>query len=53
MDLTREQLYEMLWTNGVVKTEIALGLRHAELKQLCEANQIPRPSSAYWSAHGE
>ena len=50
MDLTREQLYEMLWTNGVVKTEIALGLRHAELKQLCEANQIPRPSSAYWSA---
>ena len=50
MELSREQLYEMLWSNGVGKTEGALGLKQAELKKLCETHQIPRPSSAYWSA---
>lgn len=33
MDLTREQLYEMLWTDGVGKTEKALGLRQQDLKK--------------------
>lgn len=50
MDLTREQLYEMLWTDGVGKTEVALGLKQPELKRLCEEYQIPRPASTYWSA---
>ena len=50
MELTREQLYDMLWANGVGKTEKALGLKPTELKTICETYQIPRPSSGYWNA---
>lgn len=48
MDLTREQLYEMLWTDGVGKTEKALGLKQQELQRICQDYAIPKPSSAYW-----
>ena len=40
----------MLWTDGVGKTEQALGLKHLELKEICEAFDIPRPSSGYWTS---
>jgi hypothetical protein len=50
MELTREQLYEKLWTDGVGKTEKALGLKRPELKKNCDNFQIPRPSSGYWTA---
>ena len=50
MELTREQIYEMIWADGVGKTEKALGLKQMELKALCEKHKIPRPSSGYWSA---
>ena len=50
MELTREQIYEMMWADGVGKTQKALGLRQQELKTICEKYQIPRPSSGYWSA---
>ena len=50
MELTRKQIYDMLWTDGVGKTEQALGLKHLELKEICEAFDIPRPSSGYWTS---
>lgn len=50
MELTREQLYEMLWTDGVGKTEKALGLKQQELQAICEQFEIPKPSSNYWIA---
>ena len=50
MELTREQLYEMLWTDGVGKTEKALGLKQQELQTICEQFNIPKPSSNYWIA---
>lgn len=49
MDLTREQLYEMLWTDGVGKTEKALGLKQQELHKLCGEYNIPKPPSTYWT----
>ena len=48
MELTRKQIYDMLWTDGVGNTEKALDLKHAELKAICEKFEIPRPSSGYW-----
>lgn len=50
MELTREQLYQMLWTDGVGKTQEALGLRPEEMKKLCEEFQIPKPTTKYWVA---
>ena len=40
----------MLWTDGVGKTETALGLRRVELKAICDRFDIPRPSSGYWTS---
>ena len=48
MKLTRKQIYDMMWTDGVGKTETALGLKREELKALCDKFDIPRPSSNYW-----
>lgn len=39
-----------MWTDGIGKTEQALGLKRAELKSICDKYDIPRPSSGYWSA---
>lgn len=50
MELTRKQIYDMMWTDGVGKTEQALGLRQPELKSICDKYNIPRPTSGYWSA---
>ena len=50
MELTRKQIYEMMWTEGIGKTERALGLKQPEFKALCEKYDIPRPSSGYWNA---
>lgn len=49
MKLTRKQLYNMMWTDGVGQTEKALGLKQIELKTICEKFEIPRPSSRYWT----
>lgn len=49
MELTRKQLYNMIWTDGVGQTEKALGLKQIELKTICEKFEIPRPSSRYWT----
>ena len=38
MELTRKQIYDMLWTDGVGKTEQALGLKHLELKDYYSLN---------------
>jgi hypothetical protein len=40
----------MLWTDGVGNTEKALGLKHIELKAICDKFEIPRPSSGYWTS---
>lgn len=39
-----------MWTDGIGKTEQALGLKQIELKAICDKFDIPRPSSGYWSA---
>lgn len=49
MELTRKQIYDMMWTNGVGNTEKALGLKRIELMAICEKLEIPRPSSEYWT----
>ena len=40
----------MMWTDGVGKTETALGLKRVELKAICDKFDIPRPSSSYWTS---
>lgn len=50
MKLTRQQLYDMFWEKGTGTLQKELGLTYTELKKLAEKHNIPRPTSAYWSA---
>lgn len=50
MELSRKDIYDMMWTEGIGKTEKKLGLKQTELKAICDKYDIPRPSSNYWSS---
>ena len=50
MEVTRKQIYDMIWTEGIGKTEKELGLKYDELKAICDKFDIPRPTSGYWSS---
>lgn len=50
MKLTRQQLYDKVWKKGTSALQKELDLSYVELKKMCEDLNIPRPSSAYWSA---
>lgn len=50
MKLTRQQLYDKVWEKGTSALQKELDLSYVELKKMCEDLNIPRPSSAYWSA---
>lgn len=40
MELTRKQLYNMMWTDGVGQTEKALGLKQIELKRFAKNSRF-------------
>lgn len=50
MKLTRQQLYDKIWEKGTGTLQKELDLSYTELKKMCEDLNVPRPSSAYWSA---
>ena len=50
MELSRKDIYDMMWTDSIGKTEKKLGLKQTELKAICDKYDIPRPSSSYWSS---
>ncbi|MDV6333140.1 hypothetical protein [Asticcacaulis sp. 201] len=47
--LTREQLYERLWSTPMNKLIGELGTSRIALIQLCDTHQIPRPDRKYWA----
>jgi hypothetical protein len=52
--ITREQLYQRLWTTPIVKLAKDLGYSYPELTQICTLLNLPRPAGGYWYrlAHG-
>jgi hypothetical protein len=46
--LTREQLYNWVWTCSVRKIASQLGLSDAGLANKCKVNNIPTPGRGYW-----
>lgn len=47
--LTREQLYELVWTKPLAQVAKALGGSERALAQACTRYQIPRPRASYWT----
>ncbi|VTT98784.1 Uncharacterized protein OS=Kordia algicida OT-1 GN=KAOT1_19457 PE=4 SV=1 [Gemmataceae bacterium] len=46
--LTRQALYEQVWTTPLLRLAPAYGVHHTRLAQLCDNHKIPRPPRGYW-----
>lgn len=53
--MTREQLYEAVWTTPVVQLAKRFGLSDVGLAKVCIRHQVPRPGLGYWAKkqHGK
>jgi hypothetical protein len=46
--ITREELYERIWTTPIVKLAKELGFSYVEIVRICAAWDVPRPTVGYW-----
>ncbi|MDB5144537.1 MAG: hypothetical protein JWQ66_3250 [Mucilaginibacter sp.] len=47
--LSREELYEQVWSKPVSKLEQELSLSNWDIKQLCKKMEVPLPPVGHWS----
>ena len=47
--VTREDLYEKVWTTPLSRLAPQFGLSDTGLKKICARMQIPTPSRGYWN----
>ena len=53
--LSREQLYELVWTRTLKSIASEYGITGTELAGICDELEVPRPANGHWSklAHGQ
>jgi hypothetical protein len=49
VSITREELYEMVWTESMVKVGEKLGISSSYMTRLCKMMNVPRPAVGYWA----
>jgi len=47
--ITRQELYDLVWSKPLAKAAEELGITKAGLGHLCGMNSVPRPSSLFWN----
>src|SRR5476649_1059212 len=47
--LTREQLYEKVWTTPTTQVAAELGISDVALAKRCKKLNVPKPSLGYWA----
>ena len=47
--ITREELYEAVWSESVLKLAQALGISDVGLAKICKKLNVPRPGRGYWA----
>lgn len=47
-DLTREQLYELVWSTPVLKLAEQFGVSNVAIAKRCRRLAVPRPTRGYW-----
>jgi hypothetical protein len=47
--LTRQELYDKVWTKSIVKLAEEFGLSDRGLAKICQRYDIPRPGLGYWA----
>ena len=48
-DLSRSQIYELIWSRPIQQVAPTLGLSDVGLAKLCKRYDIPRPPRGYWA----
>jgi hypothetical protein len=46
--LTREELYEKVWSQEMTKLAKSYGIPTANLAKICRKQNVPTPSRGYW-----
>lgn len=46
--VTREQLYEMVWREPLMKVADRFGILPYDLAEICRKHDVPRPASGHW-----
>lgn len=46
--ITREDLFERVWTTPINHLAEKLGMNHYQFARICEALNVPRPPAGYW-----
>lgn len=49
VELTRRELYEMIWARPMTKVAAELGISDVALHKICDKHRIPAPSRGYWA----
>ncbi|RUM16833.1 hypothetical protein EFD56_21175 [Rhizobium phaseoli] len=52
MEMTREQLYELVWSTPALQAGPRLGISANYLARVCTALEVPRPGLGYWAKRG-
>ncbi|MFD1039404.1 hypothetical protein ACFQ3N_13515 [Virgibacillus byunsanensis] len=50
LSISRNDLYEKLWSIGITKTAKELNVPYNKLKNACTSNDMPLPTASYWSS---
>jgi len=49
-DLSRQELYDLIWANPVAKVAADFGVAEATVKNHANNQRVPRPTRRYWRA---
>ena len=49
-NLTREELYNLVWSKPMVHVAADLGISDVMLAKLCKQRDVPRPQRGYWAS---
>ena len=48
IEVTRQELYDLVWSMPLARVAAKLGMAHATTKKLCQESVIPLPPPGYW-----
>jgi len=51
--LTRQALYDRVWTEPMTKIAADLGVRSSSLKAICDRAGVPTPRAGYWQKRAD
>jgi len=48
IEMTRQQLYDLVWSRSMGDAAASIPMAHVTLKKLCVKHQVPVPPQGHW-----